>query len=91
MFEKEAEKHKEHFVSVALNLGMSLNTADTIGTQKEESFQHYASCCYDCNCCVCYGRLCFTVFCWRRGQYDTYDMLVCFLGHRDFRSCRYQN
>lgn len=34
MFEEEAKKHKEHFASVALNLGLNLNTAETIGTQK---------------------------------------------------------
>ena len=42
MFEEEAKKHKEEFITAYLNVGGGLNTADMIGMQKERSYQEGA-------------------------------------------------
>ena len=42
MFEKEAKKHKEEFITTYINVGGGLKAADMIGTQKEQSYQEGA-------------------------------------------------
>ena len=42
MFEKEAKKHKEEFITTYINVGGGLNAADMIGMQKEQSYQEGA-------------------------------------------------
>ena len=42
MFEKEAKKHKEEFITTYINVGGGLNAADIIGMQKEQSYQEGA-------------------------------------------------
>ena len=42
MFEKEAKKHKEEFITTYINLGGGLKVADMIGAQKEQSYQEGA-------------------------------------------------
>ena len=42
MFEEEAKKHKEEFITTYINVGGSLNAADMIGMQKERSYQEGA-------------------------------------------------
>ena len=39
MFEEEAKKHKEEFITTYINVGGSLKAADMIGMQKEQSYQ----------------------------------------------------
>ena len=42
MFEEEAKKHKEEFITTYINVGGGLNVADMIGMQKEQSYQEGA-------------------------------------------------
>ena len=42
MFEKEAKKHKEEFITTYINVGGGLKAADMIGMQKEQSYQEGA-------------------------------------------------
>ena len=42
MFEKEAKKHKEEFITIYLNVGGGMNAADMIGVQKELSYKEGA-------------------------------------------------
>ena len=42
MFEEEAKKHKEEFITTYINVGGELNAADMIGMQKEQSYQQGA-------------------------------------------------
>lgn len=42
MFEEEAKKHKEEFITTYINVGGGLNAADMIGMQKEQSYQEGA-------------------------------------------------
>ena len=39
MFEEEAKKHKEEFITAYISVGGGLNAADMIGMQKEQSYQ----------------------------------------------------
>ena len=42
MFEKEAKKHKEEFITAYISAGGGLKAADMIGAQKEQSYQEGA-------------------------------------------------
>ena len=42
MFEEEAKKHKEEFITTYINIGGGLKAADMIGMQKEQSYQEGA-------------------------------------------------
>ena len=42
MFEEEAKKHKEEFITTYINVGGGLSVADMIGMQKEQSYQEGA-------------------------------------------------
>ena len=42
MFEEEAQKHKEEFITTYINVGGGLNAADMIGMQKKQSYQEGA-------------------------------------------------
>ena len=42
MFEKEAKKHKEEFITAYISVGGGLKTADMIGIQKEQSYKEGA-------------------------------------------------
>lgn len=42
MFEKEAKKHKEEFITVYISVGGGLKAADMIGIQKEQSYKEGA-------------------------------------------------
>ena len=42
MFEKEAKKHKEEFITAYISVGGGLKAADMIGIQKEQSYKEGA-------------------------------------------------
>lgn len=42
MFEKEAKKHKEEFITIYISVGGGLKAADMIGIQKEQSYKEGA-------------------------------------------------
>lgn len=42
MFEEEAKKHKEEFITIYISVGGGLKAADMIGIQKEQSYQEGA-------------------------------------------------
>ena len=42
MFEKEAKKHKEEFITAYISVGGGMKAADMIGAQKEQSYQEGA-------------------------------------------------
>ena len=43
MFEKEAKKHKEEFITAYISVGSEMKTADIIGMQKELSYEDGAN------------------------------------------------
>ena len=43
MFEKEAKKHKEEFITAYISVGGEMKTADIIGMQKELSYEDGAN------------------------------------------------
>ena len=43
MFEKEAKKHKEEFITAYINVGGGMKAADMIGMQKELSYEDGAN------------------------------------------------
>ena len=43
MFEKEAKKHKEEFITAYISVGGGMKTADMIGMQKELSYEDGAN------------------------------------------------
>ena len=43
MFEKEAKKHKEEFITIYISVGGGMKAADMIGMQKELSYEDGAN------------------------------------------------
>ena len=47
MFEKEAKKHREEFITAYISVGGGLKAADMIGIQKEQSYKEGAEFAYN--------------------------------------------